>query len=185
MQTLRDIQFAALQLARDSGFAHVTTEMIAARAGISCRTFFNYFPNKQAAVIGAVIRLDPALKARFLAGEGDFLTDLGPLLRGFFHDIAARKATTRAIGELIAIDPQLREVFFNSFGETMADLRELFLVRPAQGDEMLAEILAELISHALGQTFIAWAHDEDLELEVAVDQLFVGLRRLGAVLLGG
>ena len=51
-ETRRAINLAALDLVEDKGFSAVTTEEIAARAGVSARTFFNYFPSKEAAVIG-------------------------------------------------------------------------------------------------------------------------------------
>jgi len=51
-ETRRAINLAALELVEEKGFAAVTTEEIAARAGVSARTFFNYFPSKEAAVIG-------------------------------------------------------------------------------------------------------------------------------------
>ncbi len=51
-ETRRAINGAALDLVEEKGFAAVTTEEIAARAGVSARTFFNYFPSKEAAVIG-------------------------------------------------------------------------------------------------------------------------------------
>jgi AcrR family transcriptional regulator len=43
---------AALDLVEESGFEAVTTEQIAARAGVSTRTLFNYFPTKESAVLG-------------------------------------------------------------------------------------------------------------------------------------
>jgi AcrR family transcriptional regulator len=51
-ETRRALNLAALDLVEERGFAAVTTEEIAARAGVSARTFFNYFPSKEAAVIG-------------------------------------------------------------------------------------------------------------------------------------
>jgi AcrR family transcriptional regulator len=51
-ETRRALNLAALDLVEEKGFAAVTTEAIAARAGVSARTFFNYFPSKEAAVIG-------------------------------------------------------------------------------------------------------------------------------------
>jgi AcrR family transcriptional regulator len=51
-ETRRAINLAALDLVEEKGFSAVTTEEIAARAGVSARTFFNYFPSKEAAVIG-------------------------------------------------------------------------------------------------------------------------------------
>jgi AcrR family transcriptional regulator len=58
----------ALRLAVDRGVAAVRTEDIAAAAGVSPRTFNNYFPSKEAAIVGvAAIRTDvfcAALRAR-------------------------------------------------------------------------------------------------------------------------
>ena len=51
-KTAGEIQHATLNLVRQYGLEHVTTEMIAEEAGVSPRTFFNYFPNKAAAMVG-------------------------------------------------------------------------------------------------------------------------------------
>lgn len=50
-ETARDVHAVALRLARDRGFDAVTVEAISAEAGIAPRTFFNYFPTKEAAVV--------------------------------------------------------------------------------------------------------------------------------------
>ncbi len=52
-QTARDIQLATLDLAVKKGLENVTTEEIAATTGISTRTFFNYYTNKETAAVGA------------------------------------------------------------------------------------------------------------------------------------
>src|SRR6476619_52607 len=49
-ETRRALNLAALDLVEEKSFAAVTTEEIAARAGVSARTFFNYFPSKEADV---------------------------------------------------------------------------------------------------------------------------------------
>lgn len=51
-ETRLAIHRAALDLVEESGFDEVTTDQIATRAGVSPRTFFNYFPTKEGAVLG-------------------------------------------------------------------------------------------------------------------------------------
>jgi AcrR family transcriptional regulator len=53
LATRRSLRRVALDLVASRGLAHVTVEDIAEAADVSPRTFFNYFPSKEAAVIGA------------------------------------------------------------------------------------------------------------------------------------
>ena len=79
-ETRRALNLAALDLVEEKGFAAVTTEEIAARAGVSARTFFNYFPSKEAAVIGTTgDELEAYASQLEQAREGE--TPLGSLRR--------------------------------------------------------------------------------------------------------
>lgn len=49
-QTRLDLALAAFELAREHGLAEVRVPAIAAAAGVSPRTFNNYFPSKEAAI---------------------------------------------------------------------------------------------------------------------------------------
>ena len=51
-ETHRALSRAAQDLVRERGLEHVTVDDIAAAAGVSVRTFFNYFPTKEEAVVG-------------------------------------------------------------------------------------------------------------------------------------
>jgi AcrR family transcriptional regulator len=51
--TRQALRSAALRLVAERGFANVTIEDITEVADVAPRTFFNYFPSKESAVIGA------------------------------------------------------------------------------------------------------------------------------------
>ncbi|SFA74326.1 TetR/AcrR family transcriptional regulator [Cellulomonas marina] len=60
---------AAQAIAADRGVEAVTVEEVCERAGVSARTFFNYFDTKDDAVLGHVPwPLDPAVAEAFAAG---------------------------------------------------------------------------------------------------------------------
>jgi AcrR family transcriptional regulator len=52
LATSRSLRRRALDLIAERGYTHVTVEDIAEAAGVSARTFFNYFPSKEAALFG-------------------------------------------------------------------------------------------------------------------------------------
>src|SRR5580698_9381501 len=117
LATRRELRRVALRMIADRGYSNVTVEEIAAAADVSPRTFFNYFPTKEAALFGAdpdritalrerIVRLapgEPALTAlRLVMVEDartvtDELRELGGRPADWFHRM--KSAHT---------DPQLR-----------------------------------------------------------------------------
>ncbi|MFE7629693.1 TetR family transcriptional regulator [Kocuria sp. NPDC057446] len=79
-ETWSAIHEAAAALAVEHGVEGATVEAVAAAAGVSPRTFFNYFPAKEDAVLGMrAPSLDPALLEGFSLGH-DLLGQVSRLL---------------------------------------------------------------------------------------------------------
>lgn len=70
-ETLLAIHRAALDLVEEHGFGAVTTEQIAERAGVSPRTFFNYYSSKDGAVLGRRAEDYDELRRAMLAAPAD------------------------------------------------------------------------------------------------------------------
>src|ERR1035441_5283099 len=66
LATRRALRRVALDLVAERGFVHVTVEDIAEAADVSPRTFFNYFPSKEAALFGADPERVAALRERIV-----------------------------------------------------------------------------------------------------------------------
>ena len=78
LATRRTLRQAALRLVADRGLDRVTVEDIAEEAGVSTRTFFNYFPTKEAVLFGADPARFESLRTRVLdrPAKEDALTAL-------------------------------------------------------------------------------------------------------------
>ena len=69
--TRRDLHRAALELAQENGVDAATVDAIAARAGVSARTFFNYFPTKDDALLGNDPTTEDRARAMVYAAPDD------------------------------------------------------------------------------------------------------------------
>lgn len=71
------IQKAAIDLATERGIDGVTIEEISHAANVSPRTFFNYFPTKDAAIVGEIPQLpnDDAVESFVNAGDRQSILD--------------------------------------------------------------------------------------------------------------
>ncbi|MEU8545753.1 TetR/AcrR family transcriptional regulator [Streptomyces roseoverticillatus] len=105
----RAILDAALELVGESGFAKLTIEAIAARAGVGKQTIYRWWPSKAAVLFEACVPegIDPA--AIELPDTGDITADLKTVLRATVDDLndARLDAPTRALTAETANDPEL------------------------------------------------------------------------------
>ena len=180
-KTAGEIQHATLNLVRQYGLEHVTTEMIAEEAGVSPRTFFNYFPNQAAAMVGPPINLHEAALAEFSAARGPLTRDFGRLLLMQFRDNADRKATIRAVDEVIGLHPELEPEFLRSLSAVTTQLARALDERLA-GRDCPTALLVEVLTRAMAHAFREWANDDAMTPEAAAARTVGRLDMVGRAL---
>jgi AcrR family transcriptional regulator len=128
-QTRRDLALAAFNLARAHGLANVRISQIATAVGVSPRTFNNYFPSKEAAVIWPV-----TLQAGWLADSLTNRPPAEPLADALVAAIAAQYRRTKMdslppgwLGQfraLVAAEPTLHGEYLKATTATEAALAD-------------------------------------------------------------
>jgi AcrR family transcriptional regulator len=161
--TRQDLRDAAVRLVAARGLAAVTAEDIAAAAGVSTRTFFNYFASKEDAVvgwdpdrvaaIGSSVRRQPptvpaveALRAAMLDALGTDDQDVRELLR--------RQRLTSGEPHLVA-----RQV--ECFGEVERQLTAALAERrgTSASDDHYAALVVAAVLAASRLALAAWSAD--------------------------
>jgi AcrR family transcriptional regulator len=121
---------AAQRLVLDRGLDAVTVEDIATEAGISPRTFFNYYESKDDAVLGqGSFDLDTHVRETFVGGgpTGRLLTDLDPLVRGLLDALVGHGPDAAAQTlEILQREPRLLGRHFAWFERHKSQVVALF-----------------------------------------------------------
>ncbi|MCS5487356.1 TetR/AcrR family transcriptional regulator [Curtobacterium flaccumfaciens pv. beticola] len=188
------IQQAALRIAIESGLAAVTVDEVSRRADVSPRTFFNYFPSKEQALLGDDPTLpdDDAL-ATFRAGgpSGDLLGDLGTLLVHATEELIEERGLLEERQQVLRAAPELFSRRMASMKEFQAQIEDAVAARlrtthPALADAADPDALrrrARLASIvALAALRHAWWEWSDSATEThLVDELERSFAELGAL----
>ncbi len=179
-QTAADIQAAALRLVRQHGLEQVTTDAIAAEAGVSPRTFFNYYRFKEAALLGPPLGLPEEAAERFRTSTGPLLDDLIVLLRAHLARREKDREAFRLLRRLAFESPKILALHQTSILALRDKLTALIMAR-MPGDMVMARLLALLMIDLIRITMERWL-EQDQTLDETLVQIAARLPDLGTLL---
>ncbi|MCE7080730.1 TetR/AcrR family transcriptional regulator [Streptomyces sp. ST2-7A] len=185
-RTHRDIRRAARELALERGVAAVTVDEIAGAAGVSRRTFFNYFRSKEDALLEAPPALAPDAVERFVhADDFSFGAALADLVRGHARDIVRDPDGIATSHRLVTENPELAGFLLEMFAEAERALIAVFERRLARTGENIDPRLAAALTGCVMRMAVECRRAEaapgdvpaDPDALVAeVDRVLAGLR---------
>jgi AcrR family transcriptional regulator len=164
-ETSADIRGAAVRLARERGFDRVTIEEICTEAGISARTFFNYFPNKESAVAYGPSDIPPDLVEEFVAaGPASYsvvLDELITLAAHHLRDVPPDREQAETMLELVKTTPAVLAAFLADLERFQNHLIDIVARRQAmRADEEIPAVISALALTAIRSGIERWTSGE-------------------------
>jgi AcrR family transcriptional regulator len=164
-QTTADIHDAALRLAREVGFDNVTIEQISAEAGVSQRTFFNYFPTKESAVVYAPLEIPDELATEFIsrgkARESVVLTDLISLIADALAQQRPSRRDFQDIKFVAHQHPSVLAAMLSTFEALSAAVAEVVAQRLGKcADDEIPQLIGGLALATVRTGIERWGQDQ-------------------------
>ncbi len=161
-QTSADIRGAAVRLAQARGFDKVTIDEICAEAGVSTRTFFNYFANKESAIAYGPSDIPPELAADFAAaGPAPYpvvLAELITLAAHHLRDMPPDRAQAAGMLELVKSTPAVLAAFLADLERFQNQLTDIVARRQGmRPDDEIPALISALALTAVRSGFERWA----------------------------
>lgn len=180
-ETRQRIHMMALELGEDQGIAATTVAEIAERAGVSRRTFFRYFRNKEEAVLAGHSRyLDAAgslpLRVSQLADALVALEQIGDVV--LEQEGIPELAEHRRIHALISSDAAIR-AYAVAQDRVISDLFRDRLAEVLPGEELSAlELIADLGVTIWRHGWVRWTAQASSENAETPEQSHLAVRSL-------
>ena len=151
---------ATHKLVQRDGLDGATVEAICAQAGVSTRTFFNYFESKDDAVLGIEPwSLDPAVANEFAAGgpTGRLMPDLEVVVSNLLDTPMIGRARVAAAMELARREPRLLVRMLAWMEANRAEVESLVQRRlGADTPAYRLELIGVLVMVLTRSTFSRW-----------------------------
>ena len=180
--TRRALHDAAVRLALDEGLEHLTVEEISAAADVSVRTFFNYFPSKEQAILGDdVFPADEGQTAALMAGASSVLEGLHRVAIALAADTSSRREQVLMRWQLMERYPALIPQMFARLQEFEKVLASAVASRTGDAaDDAYPQLMAALATTSMRTAVRRWtARHGDHAQDYHMDEMFTLLRNAG------
>jgi len=183
LETQRELSDAALELFEERGVHGATVDDIARRAGTSQRTFFRYFPTKEAAVFASaddsarvVSDAIEAVRAGASVVEGIELSWLNLLERFDAHpDEHIRALRVRRI---VGAEPSLLALALRNEAEQVEQLTDAAVdAAGADADVIASRAAVSTLALVLRLTIDEWVRRAELNERASVREIYLEMRR--------
>jgi AcrR family transcriptional regulator len=169
-QTSADIRDAAVRLARERGFDRVTIEEICVEAGISSRTFFNYFPNKESAIAYGPSDIPAELVADFVAaGPAPYsvvLAELIDLAAHHLRDMPPAREQAEGMLDLAKTTPAVLSAFLADLERFKNHLTDIVARRQAmRPDDEIPALISALALTAVRLGIERWSSGDPMDAD--------------------
>lgn len=176
----RRLQQAALELFCEQGYDLTTASEIAARAGVTERTFFRHFADKR----DILFDREASLRTALIEAIADAPTDLAPMevLRMTFHAVEAILEDNRQFSAprqaVIAATPALQERELTKHASLIAAMASALRQRGLEA--RLSTLAAQAGAAAFIYAWTAWLDDASSDLKTHIDRAFDQLTLLSS-----
>lgn len=166
------LQKAALELFRECGYDRTTAAGIAARAGVTERTFFRYFPDKREVLFDG----ENMVRAALTAHIADAPAGLGPLdtlfraFQSFGPMLEGKRAYAEPRHRIISATPALHERELAKLAALADALADALTARGVAN--LRATLAARAAMAAFAHAASAWLDDPAIGLGERVDLAF-------------
>jgi AcrR family transcriptional regulator len=170
-----------MRLALERGLEHLTVEEISAAADVSVRTFFNYFPSKEQAILGDdIFPADAGQAVAIMSDAADVLDGLYRVVMALVADTAPRREQVLMRWQLMERYPALLPQMFARLEEFNKVLTSAVAARTgAAPDDAYPQLMAAVAGTAMRIAVRRWtAGHGNHSLEHHVNEVF-GLLRDG------
>jgi AcrR family transcriptional regulator len=138
------VRAAAVDLLGEAGFARLTMDHVAARAGVSKSSVYLRWPSKVALVTDALQHRARAVPE--IPDTGSLPGDMRAFLRGLLRSRAEASRALAGVSSEIAADPELREAWHRGLGGMLSGCVRQIVARAAARGELPAGTDVELLS---------------------------------------